>query len=489
MTIHELEQRLGIPRANIRYYEKEGLLHPSRGANNYRIYSDADLAALEKICLLRRLEMPIETIRAIQAGELPLSTALARQERLLEGDAARLEHARAVCHAMLMDQASFPTLDPARYEHPVVLAAPPSTEPVEPKRPPVEGALWAFSPWQRLWARTLDLALTQTAVEVLLALGLRFSIFTAQPQLVQFINLLLGWALLLVLEPLLLSTWGATPGKWLLGLELRDAKGRKLSLRQALSRTWAVLRLGYGYEIPVYSWYRLYQCYRTCRDNEPLEYDWEEDNLYYSKTANHWTGRAWAAAGGLLALSLVTLWSGCQSLLPPNRGAVTPEEFYENVNTAAGLLDYDILVDGEGYPIAGGTPNSYTIIPGREDAVQGGDRLSDEPLYLLELDGDGFVSAVSLREEGASADGPVWLPTGAAEVLVLAYAGTEGSGYALARGKLLRAAGSWDTGVFQEGRFYMSVGLELEGYYVSSGFLFPTEDENSYQYSLQLKRK
>ena len=30
MNIREIEQQLGIPRANVRYYEKEGLLHPQR---------------------------------------------------------------------------------------------------------------------------------------------------------------------------------------------------------------------------------------------------------------------------------------------------------------------------------------------------------------------------------------------------------------------------------------------------------------------------
>ena len=33
MNIREIEQQLGIPRANVRYYEKEGLLHPQRSAN------------------------------------------------------------------------------------------------------------------------------------------------------------------------------------------------------------------------------------------------------------------------------------------------------------------------------------------------------------------------------------------------------------------------------------------------------------------------
>ena len=49
MTSKEMEARSGVPRANIRYYEAEGLLHPQRAKNGYREYSEADLAELEKI--------------------------------------------------------------------------------------------------------------------------------------------------------------------------------------------------------------------------------------------------------------------------------------------------------------------------------------------------------------------------------------------------------------------------------------------------------
>ena len=100
MNIRDIEARLGIPRASVRYYEKEGLLHPRRGSNNYRDYSQEDLETLQKIRLLRELDMPVETIRAVQAGEVPLSGALERQAALLESESSRLDHARAVCRAM-----------------------------------------------------------------------------------------------------------------------------------------------------------------------------------------------------------------------------------------------------------------------------------------------------------------------------------------------------------------------------------------------------
>ena len=79
MTSKEMEARSGVPRANIRYYEAEGLLCPARAKNGYRNYSEADLAALEKIKLLRRLGVPMEELKAVQGGSRSLSEALDTQ--------------------------------------------------------------------------------------------------------------------------------------------------------------------------------------------------------------------------------------------------------------------------------------------------------------------------------------------------------------------------------------------------------------------------
>ena len=39
MKINEVEQMLGISKANIRFYEKQNLLTPRRNENGYREYS------------------------------------------------------------------------------------------------------------------------------------------------------------------------------------------------------------------------------------------------------------------------------------------------------------------------------------------------------------------------------------------------------------------------------------------------------------------
>ena len=96
MTIKELEERTGMTRANIRFYESEGLLSPARRENGYRDYSEEDVKTLEKIKLLRELHLDIDTIRLVQKGELPLERALFTLLTKLEGDKAALDRAAQV---------------------------------------------------------------------------------------------------------------------------------------------------------------------------------------------------------------------------------------------------------------------------------------------------------------------------------------------------------------------------------------------------------
>ena len=83
MTIKEIETLSGLPRANIRYYESEGLIAPKRAENGYREYSQADAEVLLRVKLLRALGLRIDTIKSLAAGTLMLGDALdARLEEL-----------------------------------------------------------------------------------------------------------------------------------------------------------------------------------------------------------------------------------------------------------------------------------------------------------------------------------------------------------------------------------------------------------------------
>ncbi|MDE6722978.1 MAG: MerR family transcriptional regulator, partial [Eubacterium sp.] len=78
MKIQELEKELNISRANIRFYEKEGLLNPARKENGYRDYSDEDIAVLKKIIIYRKLGISVTDIKKIFANELDLQEAVSQ---------------------------------------------------------------------------------------------------------------------------------------------------------------------------------------------------------------------------------------------------------------------------------------------------------------------------------------------------------------------------------------------------------------------------
>ncbi len=66
--IGEAAQQSGVSAANIRYYEKEGLLPPgARGDNSYRLYSRADVHQLRFIRLCRAMDMSLDEVRTLLA--------------------------------------------------------------------------------------------------------------------------------------------------------------------------------------------------------------------------------------------------------------------------------------------------------------------------------------------------------------------------------------------------------------------------------------
>lgn len=65
MQIKDVERITGMPRANIRYYEKQGLLDLTlRNEFNYREFTNEDVEQLQRIKLLRILEVSMEDIKA-----------------------------------------------------------------------------------------------------------------------------------------------------------------------------------------------------------------------------------------------------------------------------------------------------------------------------------------------------------------------------------------------------------------------------------------
>ena len=85
MTIKDVEERTGLSRSNVRFYEKEKLVEPSRNeSNGYRDYSENDVENIKKIAYLRTLGISIEDIRSIISEKVTLQEMLEKQKEVLK---------------------------------------------------------------------------------------------------------------------------------------------------------------------------------------------------------------------------------------------------------------------------------------------------------------------------------------------------------------------------------------------------------------------
>lgn len=105
MTIKEVEEELNVTRANVRFYEKEGLLTARRNPiNGYRDYSRENIETIKKIIFLRKLYVPIEEIRLMQLERISMEDMLHRQTVSLEADIKELEQSRWICLEMIKNE-------------------------------------------------------------------------------------------------------------------------------------------------------------------------------------------------------------------------------------------------------------------------------------------------------------------------------------------------------------------------------------------------
>ncbi len=92
LSIQQTAQETGLSIDTLRYYERIGLLAPSRDASSrHRRYSERDLAWIDFVTKLRSTGMPLseihQYIHLYQQGE----STQAQRQRLLEAQAARVE--------------------------------------------------------------------------------------------------------------------------------------------------------------------------------------------------------------------------------------------------------------------------------------------------------------------------------------------------------------------------------------------------------------
>lgn len=82
MRTGEVEKLTEVKEANIKFYEREGLIKPRRNENGYRDFSDEDVKIINRIKTLRMLDVPIPEIKKLFDGDVQLEAVL--EERLSE---------------------------------------------------------------------------------------------------------------------------------------------------------------------------------------------------------------------------------------------------------------------------------------------------------------------------------------------------------------------------------------------------------------------
>ena len=278
-------------------------------------------------------------------------------------------------------------------------------------------------------------------------------------------------ALTLLLEPLQLSLFGTTFGKWIFGIRVVDLDGHKLFYSEAFRRTMGVLFFGLGLNVPLVNLWRLYRSWQQYHDG--VELIWEEDSELTIRDDSNL--RFLAAIGAAALLFGGTILAAIPSYWPPNRGDLTAAEFVENYNWYARKYD---LVDSEFELHSDGT---WQEAPFDSTAVihLGG---NSEPLdFVFVTDDDGTVTGVSFCEE-ITGDRESWLGFHQSQQVLAAMAFTAGrEGFNFLSGddgEILRTI----QGALEKGYSIEVAGVTIEctighrGYFTTQTGLIPDED-------------
>lgn len=115
MTIKEVENLLDIPRATVRYYEKEGLISPERVTNGYREYSEVDVEKIKQIIIFRKIGLSVNDIEDIFDGVKTMQEVLEANTQKLQKQMEELRGAMNLCLKLQKDNVDIQTIETEKY--------------------------------------------------------------------------------------------------------------------------------------------------------------------------------------------------------------------------------------------------------------------------------------------------------------------------------------------------------------------------------------
>lgn len=105
----DIENAFGINRKTLFFYEEEGLLHPQRKENGYRVYHDDDIERLKMILLLRGMDVSLDDVKKYLNKEITVQEILRKQSEKLH--AKKEEYAKKEQEALYLKDREMPLLD------------------------------------------------------------------------------------------------------------------------------------------------------------------------------------------------------------------------------------------------------------------------------------------------------------------------------------------------------------------------------------------
>jgi len=128
-------------------------------------------------------------------------------------------------------------------------------------------------PWRRYWARLFDITFIMPIYIFIISLfspGLNYTIIRTES--------FIGGALLLLFyliffEPMMLSSFGTTPGKVFLGIEIRALSGKKISYATGMKRGFLIWIYGMGIGIPLIALFTMTFAYNKLKRNGITSWD------------------------------------------------------------------------------------------------------------------------------------------------------------------------------------------------------------------------
>ena len=112
MRTGEVEKLTEIKEANIKFYEREGLINPRRNGNGYRDFSAEDVKRINQIKTLRMLEVPIQEIKRLFDGEVPLKDVLEERLNAMNLQAKVLDNRRESCRRIIKEGMDLADISP-----------------------------------------------------------------------------------------------------------------------------------------------------------------------------------------------------------------------------------------------------------------------------------------------------------------------------------------------------------------------------------------